>query len=84
METHLFASNLIFQKHGPGAGIAGDAQPVIRIGDLDAIVGSHMLLGIDIDCILLQVGVLAVCNLCMSSRCHIGELILVQMKDQKN
>lgn len=83
METHLFASNLIFQKHGSGAGITGDAQPVIRIRDLNTIVGSHMLLGIDIDSILLQIGVFAVRNLCMSSRCHIGNFILVQM-NQKN
>lgn len=84
METHLLTSNLIFQKHGSGARITGDAQPVIRIGDLDAIVGGHMLLVMDIDSILLQIGVLAVRNLCIGSRCHIGEFVLVRVKNQEN
>jgi hypothetical protein len=78
---YLLTGNLILQERWSGRIIIHGTEPVIRVGDLDSIVGCHMLFSVDIDSIFLQVRFLSVHSLgvcshsdvCMVSQSMIPE-----------
>lgn len=82
--TNLLTSNLVLQKHGTGFLLTGHAEPVVRIRDLDAIVGSHILLVVYIDSLLRHVGELAVRTLGVSRGGHSekGQVFLLNEEDR--